>query len=171
MPSEVQQALDASASRGSASRAVWIGGSLLGLVTAALAGAMIMHSVQPTSNGVAATNSVASAPLAAKQTAQPEHVAAQPPAKPVHHAQESVAPVTPAWNPAGGTTRAALCAICGVVESVSQIQQKGQGTGLGAVAGGLLGGVVGHQIGGGNGKTAMTVLGAIGGGVAGNEVE
>ena len=69
------------------------------------------------------------------------------------------------------TTRAALCASCGVVESVSQIQQKGQGTGLGAVAGGLLGGVVGHQVGGGNGKTAMTVLGAIGGGLAGNEVE
>jgi uncharacterized protein YcfJ len=30
---------------------------------------------------------------------------------------------------------------------------------------------VGHQVGGGNGKTAMTVLGAIGGGLAGNEVE
>ena len=37
--------------------------------------------------------------------------------------------------------------------------------------GGVLGGVVGHQAGGGSGKTALTVLGAIGGGLAGHEVE
>ena len=35
----------------------------------------------------------------------------------------------------------------------------------------LVGGVVGNQMGGGSGKTAMTVLGAIGGGLAGNEIE
>jgi outer membrane lipoprotein SlyB len=58
-----------------------------------------------------------------------------------------------------------------MVESVSAVQQAGQGTGLGAVAGGVLGGVLGHQVGGGTGKTAMTVLGAVGGGLAGNEVE
>lgn len=52
-----------------------------------------------------------------------------------------------------------------------RIQEKGQGTGLGAVAGDVLGGVVGHQVGGGDGRTAMAVLGAIGGGLAGNEVE
>jgi outer membrane lipoprotein SlyB len=69
------------------------------------------------------------------------------------------------------TQHVAVCNNCGVVEGVRAVQQKGQGTGLGAVAGGVLGGVVGHQLGGGNGKTAMTVLGAIGGGLAGNEVE
>jgi outer membrane lipoprotein SlyB len=69
------------------------------------------------------------------------------------------------------TTPAALCASCGVVESVNAVQEKGEGSGVGAVAGGVLGGVVGHQVGGGNGKTAMTVLGAIGGGLAGHEVE
>jgi outer membrane lipoprotein SlyB len=31
--------------------------------------------------------------------------------------------------------------------------------------------VVGHQVGGGNGKKAMTVLGAVGGGLAGHEIE
>jgi outer membrane lipoprotein SlyB len=31
--------------------------------------------------------------------------------------------------------------------------------------------VLGNQMGGGNGRTAMTVLGAVGGGMAGNEVE
>lgn len=63
------------------------------------------------------------------------------------------------------------CANCGVVESVREVQVKGEGTGLGAVAGGVLGGVVGHQMGGGDGKKALTVLGAVGGGFAGHEVE
>ena len=65
----------------------------------------------------------------------------------------------------------ATCKGCGVVESVTAVKKKGQGTGAGAVVGGVLGGVVGHQMGGGTGKDAMTVIGAIGGGVAGNEVE
>ena len=75
------------------------------------------------------------------------------------------------WHAPGGTTRTVACASCGVVESVTAVQQKGQGSGIGVVAGGVAGGLLGNQIGGGNGKTAMTVLGAIGGGFAGNEVE
>jgi outer membrane lipoprotein SlyB len=70
------------------------------------------------------------------------------------------------------TRPAAVCATCGVIESVRPVQQqRAQGSGLGAVAGGVLGGVVGNQMGKGSGRTAMTVLGAIGGGFAGNEVE
>jgi outer membrane lipoprotein SlyB len=57
------------------------------------------------------------------------------------------------------------------VEAVVPVQSKGQGTGIGAVTGGVLGAVVGNQFGGGNGKKAMAVLGAVGGGFAGNEVE
>ena len=75
----------------------------------------------------------------------------------------------------GSDTRVAAapktCASCGVVESVREVQVKGEGSGLGAVAGSVLGGVVGHQMGGGDGKKALTVLGAVGGGVAGHEVE
>lgn len=63
------------------------------------------------------------------------------------------------------------CASCGVVESVTPVQQKGEGTGIGAVAGGVLGGVLGHQVGGGDGKKLATVVGAVGGGLAGNEIE
>ena len=63
------------------------------------------------------------------------------------------------------------CADCGVVESVREVEVKGQGTGLGAVAGGVLGGVLGHQMGNGRGKDVMTVLGAAGGAVAGHQVE
>ena len=42
---------------------------------------------------------------------------------------------------------------------------------IGTIAGGVAGGVVGNQFGGGNGKTALTVLGAVGGALAGREVE
>jgi outer membrane lipoprotein SlyB len=80
------------------------------------------------------------------------------------------APQQPA--PAERTAAAApLCATCGVVEAVTPYQQKGEGTGIGAVAGGVLGGVLGNQVGGGNGKKAMTVIGAVGGGMAGHEIE
>jgi outer membrane lipoprotein SlyB len=67
--------------------------------------------------------------------------------------------------------QAPVCHDCGTVESVQAITQKGEGSGLGVVAGGVLGGALGHQVGKGQGNTAMTVLGAIGGGLAGNEVE
>ncbi len=66
---------------------------------------------------------------------------------------------------------AAVCKTCGVVESVQAVQKKGKGTGVGAVAGGVVGGAVGNQFGHGNGRAAMTVLGAVGGGLAGNEIE
>jgi outer membrane lipoprotein SlyB len=51
------------------------------------------------------------------------------------------------------------------------VQHRVPASGVGAVAGGVLGGVLGHQIGSGNGRTAATVIGAVGGGFAGNEVE
>ena len=66
---------------------------------------------------------------------------------------------------------ASVCAACGTVESVKSETRKGEGTGLGAVGGAVVGGVVGHQMGGGDGKKALTVLGAVGGGFAGHEVE
>ncbi len=63
------------------------------------------------------------------------------------------------------------CPDCGVVQAVTAVQRKGEGTGLGAVAGGVIGGVIGNQMGGGSGRDAMTVIGAVGGGVAGHEIE
>lgn len=66
---------------------------------------------------------------------------------------------------------AAVCADCGVVESIRVVEQRGSGTGLGMVAGGLTGMLVGNQFGRGGGRTAMTVLGGAGGAYAGNEIE
>jgi uncharacterized protein YcfJ len=42
---------------------------------------------------------------------------------------------------------------------------------LGAIGGAVAGGLIGNQFGRGNGRTGMTVLGAAGGGYAGNSVE
>ena len=72
---------------------------------------------------------------------------------------------------AARSAQAPVCRDCGVVESVRTVTHKGQSSGVGAVAGGVLGAAVGNQVGKGNGRTAMTVLGAVGGGVAGNEIE
>lgn len=67
--------------------------------------------------------------------------------------------------------RDVACATCGTVESIRTVELKGNATGMGAVAGGVTGAVVGNQIGRGNGNTAMTLLAAAGGALAGNEIE
>jgi outer membrane lipoprotein SlyB len=67
--------------------------------------------------------------------------------------------------------RDSACASCGTVESIRALELKGDATGLGAVAGGVTGAVVGNQIGRGNGNTAMTILAAAGGALAGNQIE
>lgn len=84
-------------------------------------------------------------------------------------------PARPAPAPKAAEPRepapVAICSTCGTVESVQAVRVKGEGSGVGAVAGGVLGGVVGNQMGSGNGRKALTVLGAVGGGFAGHEVE
>ena len=64
-----------------------------------------------------------------------------------------------------------VCASCGTIEAVTPVTRPGKGSGVGMVAGGVLGAVLGNQVGGGNGRTAATVLGAVGGGWSGNAVE
>ena len=66
---------------------------------------------------------------------------------------------------------APVCADCGKVIAVKQVEQKGEGSAVGLVGGAVVGGVLGHQIGGGTGKTLATVAGAAGGAYAGREVE
>ena len=69
------------------------------------------------------------------------------------------------------TRPAAVCETCGTVEGVREVQRKGEANGVGAVAGGVIGGLLGNQVGSGNGRKAMTVVGAVGGGFAGHEIE
>lgn len=79
------------------------------------------------------------------------------------HVEKRVAAYTPAPAP--------VCYDCGTVSSVDTVQLQGDTNGVGAVGGAVVGGVVGHQFGNGKGKTAMTALGAIGGALAGNQIE
>ena len=91
---------------------------------------------------------------------------------PASQPAKKVAAAKPAAPRAGNAkTAAARCEDCGVVESVRSMEHKGEGTGVGAVAGGLVGGILGNQVGGGNGRTAMTVVGAGAGAYAGHELE
>ncbi len=73
------------------------------------------------------------------------------------------APPAPAPRP--------VCVQCGTVESATPIMRAAPASGVGVVAGGAVGAVLGNQVGGGSGKTAATILGAVGGGWAGNEIE
>lgn len=66
---------------------------------------------------------------------------------------------------------ASVCHDCGKIVDVKAVKVEGSGSGLGAVAGGVAGGAIGNQMGSGNGRTAMTLLGAVGGAVLGNKVE
>ena len=86
----------------------------------------------------------------------------------------SPAPVpTPAPAPVIAQAPAvkAICMQCGTVESTTPIMRAAPASGVGVVAGGVVGAVLGNQVGGGSGKTAATILGAVGGGWAGNEIE
>lgn len=91
---------------------------------------------------------------------------AQPPVEQVAQAPAPSRTVTPIE-----TTRAAICNVCGTVQSVQEVKEKGEGSGLGAIGGAVVGGLLGNQVGGGNGKKVMTVVGAVGGGLAGHEAE
>lgn len=130
------------------------------------------HAEAPAPTTVAATE-----PAAAEKAAPAPSAAPAPPPRPAPHVTHSAAKPAPA--PAK-LAEAALqpppppppvCHNCGTVESVREIVEQGQGTGLGAIAGGILGGVLGHQVGNGRGNDAATVIGAVGGAVAGHQIE
>ncbi|MBO1114729.1 glycine zipper 2TM domain-containing protein [Bordetella petrii] len=104
------------------------------------------------------------------QAEQQAQTGQQPPAAPAPAKVASAPQAAP--KPAA---KPAVCADCGVVETIRQVQVPAQQNNgynvVGTVAGGVVGGVVGHQFGGGHGKDALTVLGAVGGALAGHEIE
>lgn len=65
----------------------------------------------------------------------------------------------------------ARCMECGVVTDVRIVEEKGQGSGIGAVAGGVVGAVVGHEVVDGKNQGLATVAGGVAGAVAGHEIE
>ncbi|MHB8471649.1 MAG: outer membrane lipoprotein [Gammaproteobacteria bacterium] len=65
----------------------------------------------------------------------------------------------------------ARCANCGVIASIREINVPASTSGIGLVGGAVVGGLLGNQVGGGHGRDAATVVGAVGGAMAGNEIE
>lgn len=101
----------------------------------------------------------------------------QPATKPKPVVVAKASPATYQSRPTTGSYQTArvqpakICYECATISSVTAVQTQGQGSGAGAVAGGVVGGAIGNQMGGGNGKKALTVLGAIGGAFLGNHIE
>ena len=56
------------------------------------------------------------------------------------------------------TPVAAICAECGVVQSVHETKVKGEASGVGVVGGAVVGGVLGNQVGHGDGRKVATVV-------------
>src|SRR5579885_456410 len=79
--------------------------------------------------------------------------------------QQQQAQAAPAPAPAP------VCQDCGVITAITPVTQEGQAGVAGTLGGAAVGGLAGNQFGKGKGKTAMTVLGVIGGALAGREVE
>jgi outer membrane lipoprotein SlyB len=95
---------------------------------------------------------------APEQVAYADTPAMTPPPPPVAQAPQYEAP-KPAVKPG----------LFGMVESVRQVEDKGQANGVGAVGGGVAGAVLGHQL--DHGSKLVTVLGAAGGALLGNQIE
>jgi outer membrane lipoprotein SlyB len=135
------------------------------LVLVCLTGTAALMGWLPSSIGASAnTDELALASPAVP--AQPTAIAAAPKrvaAVPVVYRQPRAEPVHRAPAP--------VCQTCGVVQSIREITLRGDGSGLGAAGGAVVGGLLGNQVGGGHGKEAMTVVGAIGGALAGNQIE
>jgi outer membrane lipoprotein SlyB len=101
-----------------------------------------------------------------KNAAVPAGTSAKAPTAPQ---QQVVAQATP--QPAIAQAPPPVCGNCGTVEAVTPVTRQGKGSGVGVVAGGVAGAVLGNQVGKGDGRTAATILGAVGGGWAGNAIE
>ena len=156
-------------------KAVWLALGALVIATAGLAAALVVNTSKPAEPAAAQASAL---PKVAPDDGAPPVVKAQPAPAPAQSPQpaRTTTAKAPQRAPAQAPAQAqapvrAICASCGTVESVTAVQQKGEGSGLGVAGGAVAGGLLGNQVGGGNGKTAMTVIGAVGGAFAGNEIE
>lgn len=74
----------------------------------------------------------------------------------------------PAW---AAQSTGKKCTNCGKVAEIRVSEASDWKKYAAPVGGAVVGGVIGNQFGGGSGKTALTVVGALGGGLLGHKVE
>src|SRR4051812_11399718 len=136
-----------------------VAGASVAVILASAVGVAAVTGLLPGSNAQKSDQP----PAAQQNTAQP---AANRPA-----AQHTGQAPAQRQHVASAATTSKACLDCAVVVAVNEVEVKGQGSGIGAVAGGVAGAVIGNQFGHGTGNTVMTVAGAAGGALAGNEIE
>jgi len=127
------------------------------------------HADTPVAEAGPESANLAPAPQPAAQQAQAQAQQAQ-----AQQTQQGRPASASAPRPAAPAPAQQACQSCGVVETIRQVQVPVKDNSdhlVGTIGGGVVGGVVGNQFGGGSGKTALTVLGAVGGALAGREVE
>ena len=76
-----------------------------------------------------------------------------------------------ALAPADVAAQSKKCSNCGRVEQIRVSESSDWKKYAAPAAGAVVGGVIGNQFGGGSGKTALTIVGALGGGVLGHKAE
>ncbi len=124
---------------------------------------------QPVPTGQLATSPAVPSDMPAPRGAATTYAAAPATAYPADPAPQ-VRPA-PVQAPAAPTPAQVASNRVGEIESIEPIRTRPQGSGAGAVIGGVLGAVVGNQFGHGLGRAALTGAGAVGGALAGNNVE
>lgn len=139
---------------------MWIAG--IAIVIFCVAGVAAIMGWIPASKSNQAD--AANVPLPEVQTANAIQPVDQPAARTEHRKRATSRAASNAPAPV-------ICAQCGVIESMQEINTKGKGTGLGVVGGAVVGGLIGNQIGNGRGNDLATVAGVVGGAVAGNQIE
>jgi outer membrane lipoprotein SlyB len=99
----------------------------------------------------------------------PATPAAKPKPRPVARHVAPLPPVAQAPQAIEAAKPAPLPGVMGVVDSVKEVEQKGENPIAGPIIGGIAGAVLGHQFGEGRGKTVGTAVGA-GAGILGGKV-
>jgi outer membrane lipoprotein SlyB len=87
----------------------------------------------------------------------------------------TIAAVLAVWLPVGAQAQnySVSPARPATIESIRQVveHKNSPSNPLGMIAGGLIGGGIGSLFGGGNGRTAATIIGALGGGYIGHNIQ
>jgi outer membrane lipoprotein SlyB len=150
------------------------------LIVFSIVGVGVMTGVIPSSRSTETVVQVSDTKAGQRATAKLAQAAQRPSsapraAKPVPTQIAAVEP-TPAVSPmpvvaAPVVAAPYACADCGVIDAISIVEQKGEGSWMGKAGGAVVGGLIGTQVGNGRGKTVATVAGAVGGALLGNEIE
>ena len=156
-----------------------VAGASIAVIVVSLVGVAALTGYLPGSGAQKAADqaTMAAAPAvapAALVAPAPAVAPSAPPrqAKPVSKpASQAAAPRTQVAAATPVAQVKAVCADCGTVSDVKEVEVKGEGSGVGAVAGGVAGAVIGNQIGRGGTKTVARLAGAAGGAYAGHQIE